>query len=392
MLMLISISGCKKDETVTFENGVTKLATNLYTVTIEDEYDVHIVDDYLKENYWDETYVDYYQNQYNQLIEEILNSSGGACSGARNGNLVGRTYDWFYDDYPSVIVKTTSNENRLASIACYSGVKNTTQIENEEVGVSYSLIVDDGINEAGVSFQTNVLQLGDEVTSGTNPNGQDTCAFIVGRIILDNARSVDEAIQILQSLNLYATYGKEMCDEHHWFINDKDKGVVVEMVDNQLVITETNIITNFYVNDKYFDGTIESLKENEPRAMGWRRYFILQEGLDDVKSIEDMFNHMSKVFYWHAYDADATDYWYDEGYGLYDYGYFDMLNESDDNPVCKTYKDYYCGLGHMNKFGDGTWFTAHTSVFDLENKTMSIAVDEQGYEKAFTFNFDFDKK
>ncbi len=55
---------------------------------------------------------------------------------------------------------------------------------------------------------------------------------------------MDEAINLLRQYGMHASMGMMV----HFAIGDNTgRGVVVEYVDNQMVVTETPVVTNFYL-------------------------------------------------------------------------------------------------------------------------------------------------
>jgi hypothetical protein len=76
-------------------------------------------------------------------------------------------------------------------------------------------------------------------------------------MLLNKAADVDEAIELLESYDLHGSMGMMV----HFAISDASgKNVVAEYIDNQLVVTETPVVTNFYLaqGEKHGIGTAQS--------------------------------------------------------------------------------------------------------------------------------------
>ena len=131
----------------------------------------------------------------------------------------------------------------------------------------------DGVNEKGLAV--GVLQL--QAPATAQDNGKpDVGTTLAIRAMLDKCATVDEAIELLESVDMYAA--AKGC--YHFQIADANgKSVVVSYVDNEMVITEKEkdfiAATNFYLHDVPF----------EYDAQGLDRYEILEKTLTEKKSV-----------------------------------------------------------------------------------------------------------
>ena len=145
----------------------------------------------------------------------------------------------------------------------------------------------DGINEKGLAV--GVLQL--QAPATAQDNGKpDVGTTLAIRAMLDKCATVDEAIELLESVDMYAA--AKGC--YHFQIADATgKSVVVSYVNNEMVITEKEekgfiAATNFYLHDVPFDY----------EKQGLDRYEILQKTLlnkDSVLSPEEGMNLLNSV-------------------------------------------------------------------------------------------------
>ncbi len=131
----------------------------------------------------------------------------------------------------------------------------------------------DGVNEKGLAV--GVLQL--QAPATAQDNGKTNVGTTLAiRAMLDKCASVDEAIELLRSFDMYAA--AKGC--YHFQIADANgKSVVVSYVNDEMVITEKEngfiAATNFYLHDVPF----------EYEKQGLDRYEILKETLTEKKSV-----------------------------------------------------------------------------------------------------------
>lgn len=216
------------------------------------------------------------------LTEQILSDIPGllfggnpfGCStlsapGKEGGYFFGRNFDWNSCDAMIVSAKPAQG---------YSSVSTVNKDFIQAGGVDIAKLPDriqaiiglyaplDGMNEAGLAVSVNMIQdLGTIEQDTDKPDITTTTAI---RLLLNQAADVEEAIALLGQYDLHASMGMMI----HFAIADAGGGsVAVEYVDNVMVVTETPVVTNFYLaeGDKYGIGTAQSRK----------RYDILQEAL-----------------------------------------------------------------------------------------------------------------
>lgn len=336
--------------------GITKVTDYLYEVSFDD-YDYEFAE---------------------KFNREYSTSHLGACSSVRNGNFHGRNYDWFYDENVEFIVHTPAKHGRHASVGVATMVPGTTAefVESGLYTDGYKILpfrVVDGINDAGVAININVVPFGDRtLTTGTNPNGKDMYFVSAIRYVLDYADSVDEAIELLMTKNLYALNNDRMHEEGHFMISDKDRTVVIEFIDNRIeVIEQANIMTNFYLYG-----------EKTPHSAGIERFNILRDNYNMASTSEGMIALLKSVWYSNAYDRNMNPFWYSEYIGDFrpDYKDVNLWSPMEDfEPVI----DKAISLFESHARTGQTWHTTHTSVYDLENKTLILIPQETGTEYLF---------
>ena len=86
------------------------------------------------------------------------------------------------------------------------------------------------------------------------------------RLLLEQAADVEEALDLLEQYDFHASMGMMV----HLALSDAEgTSVVVEYVDNEMIVTETPVVTNFYL--------AEGRKNGIGTAQSHERYDILNE-------------------------------------------------------------------------------------------------------------------
>lgn len=102
----------------------------------------------------------------------------------------------------------------------------------------------DGMNEAGLVIAD--LMAGDNEETHQKTDKPDLTTTTAIRLLLDRAANVDEAIELLKQYDMNSSIGAA----HHFAIADKSgKSVVVEYVNGEMLVAETNVVTNHYLAD-----------------------------------------------------------------------------------------------------------------------------------------------
>ena len=149
----------------------------------------------------------------------------------------------------------------------------------------------DGMNEKGLCVA--VLMIEDRPGFDQQSGKNDLTTTTAVRLLLDQAATVEEAVELLEDYDLHASAGMMV----HFAIADaQGRSVAAEYVDNTLSIVETPVVTNFYLTpgEKYGVGTQESMV----------RYQMLSELTEkqaawDLDAVRDALDSMSK----HNFDS-----------------------------------------------------------------------------------------
>lgn len=345
-----------------------------FTSCRKNHSDIVKITDYLYEAYYTDLY-----DEVMTLMSDSSNafiSAKAACSSVRNGNFHGRSFDLFYNDMCECVVHVAKSDKRFASLAVCGGNPEYTPEKLADIGEEeYAIFpfgVLDGINENGVVFNLNVVPGDDTAPSkGTNPGKEDLSFAVAGRYILDHATSAKHAVELLQDRNMLGCLGEYGL---HYMISDPKETYIVEFLDNKLVyyrgeaVCDSNVMTNLF-------STL--LPEITPHGSGIERYALLQEHYAEGSTLEGMAKLMQRVKYTNTYDLSYQPFWYSE------YVAKQYTNDTPKEDLMKIAE--YCNKDFQRHKRDGTfWHSVHTSVYDIQNKTLRLYVQED-FDHPFNF-------
>lgn len=207
-----------------------------------------------------------------EVLKDIFNigflSQGFGCStlSAANeagGYWFGRNFDW--NTCNAMIVKSKPKTG-------YASVSTVNMDFIEAGGVTLNSLPDevlakialyaplDGMNESGFAVSVNMIEDSASIEQNTDkPDLTTTTAF---RLLLNQAATVDEAVKLLSTYDLHGSMGMMV---HFAMADASGKSVVVEYIENEMVVTETPIVTNFYMaeGEKYGIGSSQSHERYE---------------------------------------------------------------------------------------------------------------------------------
>lgn len=183
-----------------FNKAVFNSIFNSYVNNINQFYqksNLEKIDDYLYYIKYDD--IDYSAGvDYSKRFKIPL----GGCSSVYTNGLLGRNYDWYYDNSVTFVVRTSANESRHASI----GAATIASLEKDFVedgtwddmyAVLPSVMLD-GINDAGVMCNINVVPGGDRKNAFEIMQNGDVYLINVGDY---DGTNPDEAISIQDIIN-----------------------------------------------------------------------------------------------------------------------------------------------------------------------------------------------
>ena len=181
-------------------------------------------------------------------------------------SLMGRNYDWQGEKGNAMIIHTKpDNGYRSYSTTWLDFLGFGEGFAPEEFKDKYLSIAAvyvplDGMNEKGLCVAD--LIAGDNEVTHQNTEKPDLTTTSAIRLLLDRAANVDEAVELLKEYDMNSSIGMA----HHISISDAEgKSVVVEYVNGEMKVTETDIVTNHYLaeGEKYGVGNEESHRRFE---------------------------------------------------------------------------------------------------------------------------------
>lgn len=344
--------------------------------------------------------------------EHYRPKNAGACSEVRKGNFVGRNLDWNINKEASFIIKTNATQGRYASI----GVSGCVPVISDSLGNAggysdlYTIVpvtTVDGINEKGLYVGVNVAPTGETSldkskwqnhkwglgAAFTRPEATLTyCTTFVVRFLLDFAASVDEAKDLVESVNWFDPCGFPTpgdAQSFHWLICDEKKSAVLEFIDNKPVFLETTevskpsvstIMTNFS-NTLYADSTNRVIQDH---GAGYERYDVLCKGYAaTAPTWEGMAKLMESVWYTKCYTIKNGDpnFWLTDNYNdqylsSKMYGNMDMWNDKGFVHYVDSLKGMFNDKSNWHTATSTLWYTVHTCIYDLAKRELHIKVSE----------------
>ncbi len=179
--------------------------------------------------------------------------------------------------------------------------------------------------------------------------------------------------------------------ECHWMIGDNTDTYCVEIIDNEVEITDITAIpfmTNFHLHDVWFndddtvytpdtqDETHNAVDTNHihPLGAGLERYNYIVKNVDEsdcwTRDI-DYLELARGLNYTNAYNPDKR--WLTEFVGLR--GLQVDSDPEDFEPVVAAAHNAY--VNRNRDFGD-TWQTCHTAIYNPSRYTLTLSTQETG--------------
>ncbi len=98
------------------------------------------------------------------------------------------------------------------------------------------------MNEKGLAVSVNMIQ--DSATIDQNTDKPDITTTTAIRLLLDKAGTVKEALELLGQYDMHASVGMMV---HLAIADASGSSVAVEYIDNEMIVTETPVVTHFYL-------------------------------------------------------------------------------------------------------------------------------------------------
>ncbi len=249
------------------------------------------------------------------LAKNLLSGLGGlsgltgafGCStflveNSEGGYYFGRNFDW---NQCEALIVEAHPETGYASFSTVNtdfirqgaGPLSAALESNELLTLAALYAPLDGMNEKGLAVSVNMIQDGATIEQDTGKPDITTTTAV--RLLLNKAADVEEAVELLKSYDLHASFGYMV----HFAIADAGgNSVCVEYIDNEMSVVETPVVTNFYLTqgEKFGIGTSQSHE----------RYEILTAALDEQKTMDadDVRDALSSVSKGNFGEFESTEW------------------------------------------------------------------------------------
>lgn len=227
------------------------------------------------------------------LLGGVFGCSTIAVQSPEGDALFGRNFDW---NTCEAMVVEAHPENGYASLSTVNMDFITQNVGGGMVGMALSLdevrtlaalyAPLDGMNEAGLAVSVNMIQDSAQIEQNTDKPDITTTTAI--RLLLDRAGSVNEALELLGQYDLHGSMDMMI---HFAIADSTGRSVAVEYVENEMIVTETPVLTNFYL--------AEGEKQGIGTGQSHERYNILMERLEEspemwMDAVRDALDSVSK--------------------------------------------------------------------------------------------------
>ena len=290
-----------------------------------------------------------FADSYPDAAQEYYRSRGngkvdGGCSAVRRGGYLSRNFDFPFDERSEFVVRMAAGAGRFASVGVAQVGTNLTEaiVTSGKPSRWYKALPGatvDGINERGVIAEINVV---DTPVMGWHTGG-DIHPLAAVRWVLDNATNAYQAATYLAA-NIRFPQG--WAQNYHYMVADAEKTYIVENGtatdgDEYHEPDEPVTMTNFQLSKFPWDG------------MGMERFGLLLGGAN-----------ITNAWYTRAYRRETTPPWVSDLAEVIAYtnDIFDAWATHD--------KEYFRSSTKV------WWQTVHTSIYDMTNRTLRIAVQE----------------
>ncbi len=250
----------------------------------------------------DEIYLLQYYGDYKKVLEnenmQLQNNAKVACSIFSINNdscsLLGRNLDLQFN-LTNVLIGKYNPKNAYSSITlcALDFLVGNSKLKTDSLSafskqqiLKVPFYVMDGINDQGLAVGIAALP-----SQKINPenNKEKIDVLLLNRLILDNAKNVDEAIEIAKKYDVFDADINTI--SHHYLVSDAEgNSVIIEYQNGKMEFIQDKknyqIVTNSYVKDK-------SLQERNIH----NRYLKIDEALEkeNIYSVESAMEVLQKV-------------------------------------------------------------------------------------------------
>lgn len=232
----------------------------------------------------------------------IFHGSPFGCSAFQaesgKGNfLFGRNFDWMTCE---AWIVSSRPETGYASISTVNmdfigSVASKLPDSARTIAALYAPL--DGMNEKGLCVSVNMIEDNAEIAQDRDKTDLTTTTAV--RLLLNQAADVEEALELLQQYDLHSSIGMMI----HFALADRTgKSVAVEYVNDEMVVTDSPVVTNFYLaeGEKHGIGTEQSHERYETLTK-----LLREKSGFDSGDMRDALDSVGK----HNYRDGATTEW-----------------------------------------------------------------------------------
>lgn len=290
-------------------NSIQKITSyddgyNIYRMDVKYDYSIDNIINYGITD--DQSMVDAITKECIPLIPVHIKAPEFGCTAftmhdTGNGTMMGRSYDFALDTSAMIVHCKPKNGYESVAFAALDNVSanNIDSLESKFAALTAPFICLDGINEKGVSIA--VLTL-DSKQTNQNTGKEKIFTSLAIRLVLDRCATTQEAYELLQKYDMYASSGRD----YHFYVTDASGDGRIFEYDlkdpgRKLTVTKTDVATNFYV---MYEEYVEPYKKNE-YGHGKERYDAAKDVLGLNNSTETHDNNEKLA--WDALKAVAQD-------------------------------------------------------------------------------------
>ena len=336
------------------------------------------------------------------------------CSQVRKGGFVARNLDWFQNDQATAVVRVKSGAKYTSLNVCGCSpvlLRGAETIDAKSLN-RLPLSFNDGMNDAGLYIGVNVVPYG-EMTEGVSDYGseQGKPGYVkykaedavdpvwyrtnyLGRMVLDNCATVEEAVEFIKTHNWYDSYFHLAHFQLHWLIADAHTNLVFEFIDSKprFDLMTTSLDTPSYATVMTnFSNVLAS--KGFPRQNHGAGYERTAAAMAHYAEYTDMKDFCRLLFYSKAYDLKPEDpeFFWSETVGC----------GPEDNPftqdelvawgkgegregarwdayvqMMKEYKANFEDEKLSRPANAISWNSSHSSVWELATGTLTLDIDE----------------
>ncbi len=281
MLLIVTISGAymmfRKE--ISAIKSIEKIDERTYHMTYRGSYGF---DEFLKQGgAVDDGGVAAYLTSYlsKGFFKSTVETADGGCSVISDSRKTGRNFDW---GDATIMIMSSYPDDGYASVSTCNmdflgfgeGFSPDDGFMSGLLSIASIYVPLDGMNEKGLTVADLVIDTPERINQDKGRTDLTITTLI--RLLLDRAATVDEALDLISRYDIHSSAGMM----HHLAISDATgKSVAVEFYGNDVYVTETPVVTNFYLSKEcplYLTGSEES----------HLRYDLLQDyvGSDDYSS------------------------------------------------------------------------------------------------------------